>query len=178
MKKYMNGEYIEMTAEEIVAMKAEGARFEATERTRPLTESEVTRLLIRQQINTLAVDDNAALRMTEFYPEWNGLIGQTVDKAGFRFTYNGKLYKTIPANHTFQAEWVPGVGTEALYTRIDEEHAGTLADPIPYDGNMALDAGKYYSQSGKTYLCNRDTGIAVYQSLADLVGVYVEEATA
>lgn len=174
MKKYMNGEYIEMTTEEIVAMKAEAARFEAAERTRPLTAEEVTTLLIRQQINTLAVDDNTALRMTEFYPEWNGLIGQTVDKAGFRFTYNGKLYKTIPANHTFQANWVPGVGTEALYTRIDEAHDGTKYDPIPYSGNMALEAGKYYSQSGKTYLCTRDTGNPVYNALSELLGLYVE----
>ena len=176
MKKYMNGEYIEMTAEEIVAMKAEAARFEAAERTRPLTAEEVTDMLIRQQINTLTVDDNTALRMLEFYPEWNGLIGQTVDKAEYKFQYNGKLYKTIPANHTFQAEWVPGVGTEALYTRIDEEHAGTLADPIPYDGNMTLEFSKYYIQDDVIYLCNRDTGNPVYNPLAELVGIYVEIA--
>lgn len=142
----------------------------------PMPESEVARLIIAQQINTLSVDDNTALRMLEFYPEWNGLIGQTVDKAEYKFQYNGKLYKTIPANHTFQAEWVPGVGTEALYTRIDEEHAGTLADPIPYDGNMALKAGKYYIQDYVIYLCNRDTGNPVYNPLVELVGLYVEIA--
>ena len=38
--------------------------------TRPLTESAVTLLLIAQQINSLAVDDNTALRMREFYPDW------------------------------------------------------------------------------------------------------------
>ena len=141
-----------------------------------MTESEVTRLLIAQQINNLTVDDNTALRMLEFYPEWNGLIGQTVDKAGFRFTYGGKLYKTIPANHTFQADWVPGVGTESLYARIDETHAGTLADPIPYDGNMELTEGLYYTKGGVTYLCIRSTGQPVYNALADLVGIYVETA--
>lgn len=46
---------------------------------------------------------------------------------------------------------------------------------IPYSGNMTLEAGKYYSQSGKTYLCNRDTGNPVYNALADLVGIYVTE---
>ena len=40
------------------------------ERTRPLTSEEVTAMLIRQQINGLTVDDNTALRMMEFYPEW------------------------------------------------------------------------------------------------------------
>jgi len=46
---------------------------------------------------------------------------------------------------------------------------------IPYSGNMALETGKYYNQSGKTYLCNRDTGNPVYNALAELVGLYVTE---
>lgn len=178
MRSFYNGAYIDMDNRAEEKLKSEYLKNEAAERSRPLTAEEVTTMLIKQQVNTLAVDDNTALRMTEFYPEWNGLIGQTVDKTEYKFQHNGKLYKTIPANHTFQAEWVPGVGTEALYTRIDEEHAGTLADPIPYNGNMALESGKYYLQGSVTYLCTRDTGIAVYQPLADLVGVYVEEITA
>lgn len=31
---------------------------------------------------------------------------------------------------------------------------------------------------GVTYLCNRDTGIAVYNALSELVGLYVEEVSA
>ena len=177
-KKYkiLNGIKVEMTPEEITAIQAELAKAEAYERTRPLTESEVSSLLIKQQINALSVDDNAALRMLEFYPEWADLIGKVADRAGFRFTYGGKLYKTIPANHTFQADWVPGVGTESLYTRIDETHDGSLYDPIPYDGNMELTEGLYYTQDGVMYLCNRNTGQPVYNALADLVGLYVEIA--
>ena len=174
MKKCVNGELVELTSDEIAAMEAEAAKFAAQERTRPLTADEVTRLLITQQINTIEVNDQTALRMLTFYPEWADLIGKTVDKAEYKFQYNGKLYKTIPANHTFQADWIPGVGTESIYTRIDEEHDGSLADPIPYDGNMALTAGLYYIQNGVTYLCNRDTVNPVYNALVDLVGVYVE----
>ena len=166
--------YRELTAEEIAVREAEQAAFEAAERSRPLTAEEVTALLIRQQINTLSVDDNTALRMREFYPEWKDLIGTTVDKAGFKFTHGGELYKTIPEQHTFQADWVPGEGTESLYTRIDESHSGTLTDPIPYSGNMALESGKYYSQSGVVDLCVRDTVNPVHNDLADLVGMYVE----
>ena len=172
--KIVNGERVELTADEISAIQAEAARAEAQERHRPLTESEVSRLIIRQQINTLDVDDQTAVRMTEFYPAWKDLIGKTVDKSGYKFQHNGKLYKTIPDTHTFQADWIPGVGTESIYTRIDEEHAGTLADPIPYEGNMALVSGLYYIQNGVTYLCNRDTINPVYNALVDLVGVYVE----
>ena len=131
----------------------------------------------RKHIETAVqyLDDSTALRMKAFYPEWKDLIGTAVDKSGFKFTHKGQLYKTIPEQHRFQADWVPGEGTESLYTRIDESHAGTLSDPIPYNGNMALEAGKYYSQGGVTYLCTRDTVSPVYSALADLVGLYVEK---
>ena len=174
MKKYANGEYIDLTTEEIAAMHEAQAQAEAEEKRRPLSSSEVQEMLVRQQINTLTVDDQTALRMLEFYPEWNCLIGQTVDKAEYKFQHNGKLYKTIPANHTFQADWVPGVGTESIYVRIDETHDGTKYDPIPYEGNMALESGKHYTQSGMTYLCSRDTVNPVYNALSELVGIYVE----
>ena len=171
---FENGAYRDMTAAEMAAMQEAAAQAEAEEKRRPLSFPQVQEMLVRQQINTLEVDDTTALRMVSFYPEWNSLIGQTVDKAGFRFTYGGKLYKTIPANHTFQADWVPGVGTESIYVRIDEAHDGTKYDPIPYDGNMALTAGLYYTQGGVTYLCNRSTGQPVYNALSELVWLYVE----
>lgn len=176
MTKWVNGELVDMTTEEITEQENKRKTFEAAERTRHLTAEEVTSILIKQQINSLSVDDNTALRMVEFYPEWTDLIGKTVDKADYKFQYGGKLYKTIPANHTFQADWVPGVGTESLYTRIDETHDGSIYDPIPYSGNMALENGKYYTQDGVTYLCNRSTGNPVYNTLAELVGLYVEIA--
>ena len=184
MKKYVNGEYIDLTTEEIAAMQSEQAKDEAAERTRPLTESEVSRMLIKQQINALTVDDKTALRMAGYYPAWNELIGKTADKAGFRFTYGGKLYKTIPANHTFQADWVPGVGTESLYTRIDETHDGTKDDPIPAERGMEYVYGLYYldSEDGKLYLCQRTGeaagGTVVLQYMPhELVGHYFVEVT-
>ena len=175
MKKYVNGKYIELTSEEITAMQKEARKAELAEKSRSLTEAEVSRMLITQQINTLTVDDNTALRMKTFYPEWKDLVGQTVEKAEYKFQYGDDLYKTIPANHTFQAAWIPGNGTESLYTRIDETHRGTADDPIPYDGNMVLENGKYYMQDYVIYLCNRDTVNPVHNALADLVGLYVEE---
>lgn len=66
--------------------------------------------------------------------------------------------------------------TESLWEEICESHAGTLDDPIPYSGNMALTAGLYYIQDYTIYRCTRDTGIPVYNRLAELVGVYVETA--
>ena len=124
--------------------------------------------------NAVERSDADALEVRGIYPVWEDMIGKTVDKAGFKFTYKGELYKTIPANHTFAEHWIPGVGTESLYTRIDEAHAGTQDDPIPYNGNMELFEGLYYSQNGVVYRCIRSTGAAVYHALSDLVGIYVE----
>lgn len=139
-----------------------------------LTLARQTRPFIEKAAQGLS--DADGLKAKALYPRWEKLVqmGSVTAKAGYRFTHSGKLYKCVNANPTFQADWVPGVGTESLYTRIDETHAGTLADPIPYDGNMALEAGKYYIQDYVIYLCTRDTVNPVYNPLAELVGIYVE----
>ena len=171
MKKMINGVLFEMTAEEIAAMQAEVQKEEAYERTRPFMESEASRMLIAQQINTLTVDDNTALRMVAFYPEWADNAEYTAE---YKVQRNGKLWRCIQA-HTSQAGWEPE-NAASLWTEICESHAGTLDDPIPYSGNMALESGKYYSQDNKVYRCTRDTGNPVYNALSELVGLYVEEA--
>lgn len=171
MKKCVNGEIIDMTESEIAELEEAKLRYEAAEKHRPLTVGEVGAMLIKQQINTLAVDDQTALRMTAFYPEYE------VDhqyKKDEKFVSAGSLFKVLQ-DHTSQSTWVPGAtGTESLYTRIDEEHDGTKYDPIPYNGNMELKNGLYYSQDNVLYHCTRDTGNPVYNALSELVGLYVE----
>ena len=127
-------------------------------------------MLIAQQINALTVDDNTALRMKEFYPEWTADTEYTI---GYKAQRSEKLWRCLQA-HTSQSGWEPE-NAPALWTEICESHAGTLEDPIPYSGNMALESGKYYSQDGKIYRCIRDTGNPVYNALSELVGLYVEE---
>ena len=173
MRKYVNGEYIDLTPEEVSAFESEERKSEIIERSRPLTEAEVSRMLITEQINTLTVDDNTALRMMEFYPTFESIIGKTV-KQGFKFTHNGKLWATAQPEMTIQAHYPPGLGMESLYTEINETHAGTEDDPIPYSGNMALEQGKYYMQDYVIYLCTRDTINPVYNPLSELVGIYVK----
>ena len=170
MKKYINGEIVDMTPEEIAEREAAQAALEAAERSRPLTAEEVTALLIRQQINTLSVDDSTALRMREFYPVWEA--GQDYPE-GFKVQRGGALYKALQA-HTSQDGWEPE-NAPSLWTEICESHGGTLTDPIPYSGNMALESGKYYIQDYVIYLCTRDTINPVYNPLAELVGLYVEK---
>ena len=115
--------------------------------------------------------DNIAVEQINFYPDYE--TGKAY-KAGNRIVYGEKLYK-VKQEHTSAAEWPPD-STAALYEVIDITHAGTLDDPIPYSGNMALENGKYYTQGGVIYRCTRDTGTAVFNDLADLVNIYVEVA--
>ena len=169
MKICINGTIRDMTAEEEAEYNEMAAREAAEAKHRPLSENEVLSMLITAQINTLSVDDATAVRMTAFYPEWAKDTAYTV---GYKVQYLGKLYKVVQA-HTSQETWEPNISA-SLYTRIDEAHDGTKYDAIPYEGNMALENGKYYSQDGVTYLCNRDTGNPVYNKLSELVGIYVE----
>lgn len=177
MKKYVNGEYTDMTAEEIAAMQEAAAKAEAEEKHRPLSLGEVQEMMVRAQINTLAVDDAMALRMIAFYPEWESGKAYTSANGcpmGYKATRNGRLWK-LRQEHTSQDNWAPGeTGTESLWEEICESHDGTKYDPIPYNGNMALENGKYYTQDGVLYKCTRDTGNPVYHALSALVGTYVE----
>ena len=106
--RIVNGEKTEIPADEIAAMEEVQKAHEAAERARPLNAEEVTRLLIKKQINTLEVDDQTALRMRRYYPTFAELVGQTV-KLGTKFraddSENADLYKTIQPELTIQASW-------------------------------------------------------------------------
>ena len=118
-------------------------------------------------------DDQEALSVQCLYKEWDKQIGKQLN-VGEYIQHEGKLYRVLQA-HTTQSTWVPGNGTESLFVVIDKEHAGTLEDPIPYDGNMELFNGKYYIQNEVVYLCIRDSGTPLYHDLSSLIGIYVEE---
>jgi hypothetical protein len=100
-------------------------------------------------------------------------VGQEIKK-DYKFTYGDKLWRVIQPSLTIQAHFAPGVGTESLYEQVNETYDGTIDDPIPYNGNMSLQKGLYYYQSSAIYLCTRDTVNPVYQSLHELVDLYVE----
>ena len=116
--------------------------------------------------------DEEALAYTEYYPNWEDYINKSLP-VNFKIQYNGKLYKTLqPVNPVLENQ-PPSINTAALYTEINETHAGTKEDPIPYNNNMELELGKYYTQDGVLYMCHRDSEQPVYNNLADLVGIYV-----
>ena len=117
--------------------------------------------------------DAEALDAMMLYPEWAAGVWYEAD---FKVRYGNRLFRVVQG-HTSQTGWEPD-RAPALYAQINESHAGTVDDPIPYEGNMALESGKYYTQGGVVYRCTRDTGIPVYHALADLVGLYVEKVEA
>ena len=121
----------------------------------------------------LITDDQEALELQILYKSWDQQIGKQLN-VGEYVQHEGKLYRVLQA-HTAQSTWAPGNGTESLFVVIDKEHAGTLDDPIPYNGNMELFNGKYYIQNEVVYLCTRDSGTPLYHDLSSLVGIYVEE---
>lgn len=114
---------------------------------------------------------NIAVRMMGFHPVWKPDMEYM---AGYKVQYNNKLWRAIQT-HTSQEGWEPSTATASIWEEICESHAGTLEDPIPHNGNMALESGKYYSQDGKVYRCTRDTVNPVYNALSELVGLYVEK---
>lgn len=158
--------------------------------TKPLINQEkrlarITELLNRekQEFKTLGLTAEQMLTHKAFAPKWGEdegfREGDTVVK-GDKFTYEGKLYAVLQ-DHTILPHYYPSVNTASLYVEVtpdyteEGEEYGTLKNPIPYDGNMVLENGKYYTQDGVVYLCNRDTINPVYHALAELVGHYVEE---
>lgn len=115
--------------------------------------------------------DQEALAVKNLQKEWKS--GEKVE-VGDRRQYKDLLYKCRQA-HTTQDNWTPDV-YQAGWEVIDETHAGTKEDPIPYSSGMQIYNGKYYTEDGILYLCNRDSGQAIYQRLADLVNIYVVKA--
>lgn len=133
----------------------------------------------RERIENAAkhLPDEEVLESVELFPSYEKLVAQNaVVERGFRFRHNGKLYRTEQPTHIFNGIYAPGVGTESLYSEVTLPGDGTQDKPIEYSGNMTLENGKYYTQNGVVYLCNRDTGVPIYNALADLVGLYVSVA--
>lgn len=134
--------------------------------------SEVLKLrkVIEQAAQSL--DDKIALTAIFLHPMWSVNTEYVV---GFKVQYDGKLWRCIQSHISIDG-WQPE-NAVSLWEQINETNSGTIDNPIPYDGNMALEQGKYYTQNGVIYLCIRDTINPVYNLLSELVGIYMDNAS-
>lgn len=115
------------------------------------------------------VTDDVALKAKELYNEWT--VGKAVT-VGERLRYGDRLYKVIQP-HTTQADWTPDI-TASLFEVIDEQHKGTLEDPIPWSINMQCYENLYYTYNEVLYKATRDSGIALAYTPDQLIGQYFE----
>lgn len=125
-----------------------------------------------EKINTYGLTASEALRVKNRHPIWK--VGIDVVK-GHRYQYGEDLWEVLQGHKT-QENWKPSLETASLWKRVDEEHAGTKDDPIPYAPPMEIFKDKYYTQSKVLYKCIRDSGQPLSHNLSDLVGNYVEKA--
>ena len=154
MRKNVNGFSVEMTAEEIAELEKQALLESIEERTRPLTAGEVTALLIKQQINTLTVDDNTALRMLEFYPEWTTDTDYTT---GFKVQYGGKLYKCLTA-HASQADWTPDA-SPSLWAKVLIPDPDVIPEWEQPDSTNPYMTGDKVTHNGKTWVSDIDNNV-------------------
>lgn len=70
IKVYINGKYVEreQTAEELAQMEAESRRIQIEDASRPLADSEILRIDMRQRVNSLTIDNATAGRMIDCFP--------------------------------------------------------------------------------------------------------------
>ena len=134
-----------------------------------------------QEINNYNLSPAEALQVQSWYPVLFETEGYEEGKpifTGTRVQYYGKLWE-VRQDHNIASHFAPSLATASLWMEVVEETAdvGTIDNPIPYDGNMELEEGRYYSQDGVVYLCTRATGVPVYNALKDLVGIYVDVVT-
>lgn len=166
----------EISNQEKESMMAQGQLFDVSNLSYDYLNKVDTLLAgVSDKINEVELTTEQKLEKKSYFPKWNDLIGEQAEPE-FNFQHGDDLFEVLQP-HTFAAEWVPGeAGTESLYKKVSL-HAGTKEDPIPWQKNMQLYEGKYYTEADVLYLCTRDSGIPLSYSLAELVDQYVTVVT-
>lgn len=96
-----------------------------------------------------------ALEMPDLFRTWDEALAAGEELgANTVLNLDGQLYRVVQAVTPQEHQRPDGEGMLAIYRPIDQTHAGTQEDPIPFVYGMDTEQGKYYSSGGKTYLCN------------------------
>lgn len=114
---------------------------------------------IKYSINALDLSNNDTIKYKDYLPDWNDYVGKSLP-INFKLQYNNQAYQTLQYINVVLSDQTPDI-VYSLYKVINEEHDGTLEDPIPYVQQMAIEKGKYYIQYDVVYIAiqNMPTGM-------------------
>nr|DAT41570.1 MAG TPA: hypothetical protein [Caudoviricetes sp.] len=120
-----------------------------------------TKIFVQQSATDIA--DAAALQMPSLFKTWEeALAAGTALKANEIISCNDKLYRVVTSVTPLESQRPDGESMLAVYRPIDQTHAGTQTDPVPFIYGMDTEAEKYYSYNGKVYLCKLTMPACVY----------------
>lgn len=100
------------------------------------------------------IPDEQALAMPDLFPKWEEVLaaGEIVAE-GEILQDEGILYRVVQPGGVTPVESQPphAEGMLAVYRPIDQTHAGTEEDPIPWVYGIDCTAGTYYTYNGHKY---------------------------
>lgn len=124
---------------------------------------------IKYSINALDLSNNDTIKFKDYLPDWNDYINKSMPK-DFKFQYNNQAYQTLQYINVVLSDQTPDI-VYSLYVAINEEHDGTLEDPIPYQQQMSIEKGKYYSQYDVIYIAIQDMPTGMPYDLKDMPSI-------
>lgn len=120
-----------------------------------LQDKEQSLTKVAKVVANSVTDDAVALKIQEFYDEWNVDINVTV---GQYIRYEDVLYKVLTA-HTTQANWTPSE-TPSLFAKVLIDPSGeTILDWEQPDSTNPYMKGDKVKYEGKTYMSTIDNNV-------------------
>lgn len=102
-------------------------------------------------VRTAALTDEQALTVPNFFETWEKALEKGEElKADTVIRHDGELYR-VAKDHTPQAQWKPGEGTESLYTHITIGGSGYEQWKQPTGAHDAYSYGDIVEFSGELW---------------------------
>ena len=102
-----------------------------------------------------SITDDQALEMPDLFLTWAEVLAAGTQLSKDTIINDGnQLYRVVQPVTPQEHQAPHDEGMLAIYRPIDQTHAGTQEDPIPFVYGMDTEQGKYYGYNGKVYLCN------------------------
>lgn len=120
-----------------------------------LTGGDIAEVQSAYQTSLMSISDGAALKMTDYFPEWNG--NSHAYAVGDRVMYEGTLYKVLQA-HTSQTTWTP-TDAPSLFAKVLTSTTGELLPWEQPDSTNPYMIGDRVTYKGKVYESTVDNNV-------------------